>query len=58
MSNESWLTDGDCRTCRRLPYCKKTCRAHKEWHKARVLDALREAVLRGHMAKKEDRPDE
>lgn len=29
-NNEQWKTDGNCSICRRKPYCKKACSAHKK----------------------------
>ena len=26
----SWLTNGDCTTCRRRKYCNKECKLHKQ----------------------------
>lgn len=28
--NEQWKGDGDCLKCRRLKYCGKPCKAHKQ----------------------------
>lgn len=29
INREQWKRGGDCRLCRRQPYCKKSCTAHK-----------------------------
>lgn len=29
-SKDQWLSDGNCKQCRRASYCKKPCRACKE----------------------------
>ena len=26
--NERWLSDGDCQKCRKVKYCKKSCKAN------------------------------
>ena len=41
MSGESWQTNGDCRECRRKPYCKKMCGAKK-----RRRDRIQEQIVR------------
>ena len=30
INREQWKRGGDCRLCRRQPYCKKQCTAHKQ----------------------------
>ena len=30
-TNEQWKDYGDCMICRRKPYCKTVCRAHKRF---------------------------
>lgn len=29
LTNEQWLSDGNCSICRRANYCKKDCKAYK-----------------------------
>ena len=31
MSNDQWLSEGDCDKCRRVKYCKKECTAHRKF---------------------------
>lgn len=38
MSNERWLTDGDCTKCRMQSYCNKGCKAGKAHKKRQVQD--------------------
>lgn len=41
MSNESWLGNGDCKVCRRQPYCNKLCKAKEVRAKRLYEDAAR-----------------
>lgn len=35
--NERWLSDGNCRKCRRQNYCKKTCKPAERRQMNRTL---------------------
>lgn len=37
---ESWKTTGDCETCRRKQYCKRSCSKHKEAFKQYIWDTM------------------
>lgn len=38
--NERWLTDGDCKMCRRKDYCSKACGASKRRMQRQVHEAM------------------
>lgn len=38
-SNEQWKVGGDCRKCRRRNYCKKVCRANRDYER-RTMQAI------------------
>ena len=40
--NERWLSDGDCRQCRRKDYCSKPCTKFKRAYRAALDQAIRE----------------
>lgn len=40
--SESWKTDGDCETCRRKPYCKKSCTLHRKF----VADYMKKSLAK------------
>ncbi len=46
--NAEWKGSGDCRQCRRKPYCGAVCKAHKQFMKAelarRFVNACADAV--------------
>lgn len=42
--NERWKSDGDCRKCRRDPYCTKPCKARKKNVKKFLLESSAESV--------------
>ena len=37
---DSWLTDGDCSSCRRNKYCSKECKRHKELCERKLRDLV------------------
>ena len=53
---DSWLTSGDCKKCRRKDYCSKQCKAHRSLEagscKRVVQDAVREGYKRIYGGKK------
>lgn len=42
MENETeqWKSDGDCKKCRREPFCRKPCKAKKERGRSVLADAV------------------
>lgn len=42
MENETeqWKLDGNCKKCRREPFCSKPCRAKKEKDRSVLADAV------------------
>lgn len=42
--NERWLTDGDCKKCRRNKYCSKACRASQDRLNREVHRAMNKAT--------------
>ena len=44
--NERWLTDGNCRKCRREKYCKKPCTANKRRKESLLKSAVQSAIER------------
>lgn len=50
---ESWLTDGNCKTCRRKKYCSKQCKANSNREKSMLTSMIFGAALRTMFKKKE-----
>jgi len=44
MSNERWLTDGDCTKCRMQSYCNKSCTACKPRREKELFDLVHRAM--------------
>lgn len=47
--NERWLIDGDCRKCRRDPYCKKACTVRKRNGEQLMKDYIRTKTGMNHI---------
>ena len=45
MSREAWKDTGDCRECRRRPYCKSECLASRKAGKRRVQEVIYSYML-------------
>ena len=43
---DSWLTDGNCKECRRQKYCNKPCKAHKTSTMNFIHGAVASTMLR------------
>lgn len=41
---DSWKIDGDCETCRKKPYCKKSCSKHKKMIKEYIWKRFQEKL--------------
>lgn len=41
-NNEQWKGGGDCQKCRRAKYCKKECRAAREYKRRIISQIIRE----------------
>ena len=41
---DSWKIDGDCETCRKKPYCKKSCSLHKKMIKEYLWKTFQERL--------------
>ena len=41
---DSWLTDGNCKECRRRKYCSKECKAHRVSTKRFLYGAIMSAT--------------
>ena len=44
--SEQWLTEGNCKKCRRSNYCSKSCKAHKKEEQAFVFGACYSALAK------------
>lgn len=42
---DSWLTDGDCKECRRQKYCRKPCARARERSDRELKEAVVKAML-------------
>lgn len=42
--NEQWKDGGRCEECRRKPYCKTECRAHREREKRELFERVAKAL--------------
>ena len=40
MKDERWLSDGNCKKCRRKKYCKKPCTANKRRKESKLNSAV------------------
>jgi radical SAM protein with 4Fe4S-binding SPASM domain len=55
IDNERWLSDGNCKLCRRSKYCSKACKANKEATQRDIYSAVNKAIggIFAHMLEKQ-----
>lgn len=58
INREQWKRGGDCRLCRRQPYCKKTCKAHQQRTDMFVGNIIARSLARSLMKKPEQKEGE
>lgn len=62
INREQWKRGGDCRLCRRQPYCKKVCKAHQRrtdnWMGRMIAHSMAQALTRKPDEKKEGTSDD
>lgn len=51
--SEQWKIMGDCSQCRRQPYCKKACKAHKDFVYQIFMEKLRQKMKEKEAAQQE-----
>lgn len=58
LNRDQWRQGGDCRLCRRQPYCKKVCKAHKQRTDAYMGTIIARALTQSLMKKSEKKEGE
>ena len=39
--HDQWLSEGNCKECRRAPYCQHLCKAHKKLLRRELIEGLK-----------------